>query len=126
MPGKNRTILIVDDDPRIQHVLAKRLKNHGFIPISAFTVAEGISKLKAGGIDLVLLDLGFVGADGADFLQIVKGLPAQVERPGIIVMSCYSDRDIIEYVIELGAIDFIAKPYDPARLMASVNEHLAV
>jgi DNA-binding response OmpR family regulator len=123
--AENKKILIVDDDPSVQFVVKKRLQKAGFECESALTVEEGLAHLKSNPPNLIILDLGFAGVDGADFLQSVKrwvGDDAKV--PPIIVMSCYNEKDIVDYVIDLGASDFIAKPYDPADLVSTVSEYI--
>lgn len=120
-----KKILIVDDDPSVQFVVKKRLKRAGFECEAALTVEEGLRLLKARRPDLIILDLGFAGVDGADFLQSVKAWmgPGAVVPP-IIVMSCYNEKDIVDYVIDLGASDFIAKPYDPSDLVSTVSQYV--
>lgn len=122
----NKKILIVDDDPSVQFVVKKRLKNTGFDCESAMTVEEGLEKLQSWEPDLVILDLGFAGVDGADFLQSVKSTQmADTKIPPIIVMSCYNEKDIIDYVIDMGATKFIAKPYDPSDLVSAVCQYVS-
>lgn len=121
-----KKILIVDDDPSVQFVVKKRLKKAGFECESALTVEEGLRLLKADKPDLIILDLGFAGVDGADFLQSVKTWMGSAEKvPPIIVMSCYNEKDIVDYVIDLGAADFIAKPYDPSDLVSTVSQYIS-
>ena len=121
-----KKILIVDDDPSVQFVVNKRLKSANFECESAMTVEEGLEKLQTWQPDLVILDLGFAGVDGADFLQSVKSTKmAETKIPPIIVMSCYNEKDIINYVLDMGAAKFIAKPYDPSDLVAAVNQYVS-
>jgi two-component system KDP operon response regulator KdpE len=90
------------------------------------TVEEGLRLLKTKRPDLIILDLGFAGVDGADFLQSVKAwMGPGVSVPPIIVMSCYNEKDIVDYVIDLGASDFIAKPYDPSDLVSTVSQYVS-
>lgn len=121
----NKKILIVDDDPSVQFVVKKRLKKAGFECESALTVEDGLNQLKKWHPDLIILDLGFAGVDGADFLQSVKKwMPEGEKVPPIIVMSCYNEKDIVDYVIDMGAVDFIAKPYDPSDLVSTVCSYI--
>lgn len=120
----SKKILIVDDDPSVQFVVKKRLQKAGFECASALTVEDGLQQFKALKPDLIILDLGFAGVDGADFLQSVRAWAGDEKIPPIIVMSCYNEKDIIDYVIDLGASDFIAKPYDPSDLVSTVSAYI--
>lgn len=123
---RNKKILIVDDDAGLQLVVAKRLKGAGFTCESALTVEDGLVLVREWQPELVILDLGFVGSDGADFIQSIRlWTPAGQKIPPIIVLSCFNEKDIVDYVLDLGACDFISKPYGPEDLVNRVRNHLS-
>lgn len=123
MPRK--CILIVEDDRDLQELLRKRLENKGFDCESAYTVESALNRLKENVPDLVLLDLGFQDANGTVFLNNARQwLPEGAELPPIIVLSCFNDKEVVDYVLDQGASGFLAKPYDPNVLVSTINEYL--
>jgi two-component system KDP operon response regulator KdpE len=123
--SESKKVLIVDDDPGLQFVVGKRLKSAGFECGAALTVEEGLEMVRNWKPDLIVLDLGFVGADGADFLQSVREWTDEGQKtPPIIVLSCYNERDIVDYALDLGACGFVAKPYDATDLVSQIRERL--
>src|SRR4030095_4543522 len=120
-----KKILIIDDDTHIQFTLRKRLTSKGFECTTAGSVANGLEKFRKSRPDLVLLDLGFPGPSGTAFLENVKeGLPSEAKIPPILVLSCYNDKEIVELVLNEGAVGFIAKPYDPNVLISTIQSFL--
>ncbi len=118
----SKKILIVDDDPDLQCLLKKRLENCGFDCVNAFSVESALAQIKETKPDLVILDLGFQNADGTAFLKnAAQWLPKGESAPPIIVLSCYNDDDIMDYVMDLGATSFMTKPYDPAALVSMID-----
>ena len=116
MPQATR-ILIVDDDPEIRDLLSGYLTGFGF-------VAEGVgdgeamrTALAAGAFDLVILDLMLPGENG---LTLCRELRAGGELPIIMLTARgeYSDRVV---GLELGADDYVVKPFDPRELVARIN-----
>lgn len=116
-----KKILIVDDDEGLQFVVTKRLRSAGFECASAQTVEAGLKMCKEWNPDMIVLDLGFMGNDGADFLQSVRQWAPNGQPPPVLVLSCYSDQDIIDYVMDMGATGFISKPYDAKQLIDHIN-----
>lgn len=124
----HKRILIVDDDPDLQSLLRKRLEHHGFQCSSAFTVESALEKLHAEKPHLVILDLGFKEVNGTAFLHIVhREWQAKQggEIPPIIVLSGYNEQGVVDYVLDQGAVGFLAKPVDPEVLLSTVNDFIA-
>lgn len=120
-----KRILIVDDDPDIQALLKKRLEFGGFACDSAFTIESALKKMGEENPNLVILDLGFSGADGTAFLKNVhQWLPKNHRAPSVIVLSGHHEQDIVEYVMDLGATAFLKKPFDPDVLLSMVNGYI--
>ena len=121
-----KKILIVDDDPDIQTALAKRLEAHGFACAAAESIEAGLKFLESETPRLIILDLSFQGANGTAFLQNAnQHLPPGVPVPPILVLSCFNDKDIVDYVLNFGAVGFISKPYDPKVLISTIQDYLA-
>jgi two-component system KDP operon response regulator KdpE len=124
---KKKRILIVDDDPDIQRTLKRRLGSQGYECTATGTVSAGLMKLREELPDLVVLDLGFPGPNGTAFLENAKNyLPAGSKVPPILVLSCYNERETMDYVLNEGASVFISKPYDPAHLNATIRSLLNI
>lgn len=111
------TILVVDDDEEIRNLLGEYLSNQGFKVVSALDAKEMDSQLSAHSVDLVLLDLRMPGEDG---LHVATRLKQAGDLP-IIIMTAIGDE--VEQVVglELGADDYINKPFEPRELLARVK-----
>jgi DNA-binding response OmpR family regulator len=110
-------LLLIEDDPAQRLLLAAYLRQAGFQVEEADNLAQAHARIGAVKPNLVLLDLNLPDGDGLDFARGLRKL----EVPMIIV-SCREEDRIIG--LELGADDFIAKPYDPRELLARVNNIL--
>ena len=74
---------------------------------------------------LIILDLSFAGASGIALLQnLARYLPDVKHRPPVVVLSAYGDPEIVDYVRDLGAVDFIKKPFDSQQIVSTVRAWL--
>lgn len=110
-------ILVVDDDREIRRLVAEFLGRHGFRVSQAGDGAQVTKALAAGRIDLIVLDLMLPGEDG---LQIIKRLRAGADIPVIMLTAMAEDHDRI-VGLELGADDYITKPFNPRELLARIK-----
>lgn len=110
-------ILIVDDDPEIRTRLGKFLRDHGLSVCEASRAGEATSVLQRGGIDLVVLDVMMPGDDG---LTLCRRLRADNDIPIILLTALSSDTDRI-VGLELGADDYVTKPFNPRELLARIR-----
>jgi two-component system OmpR family response regulator len=117
--GGNR-ILVVDDDVEIGRLLSRYLGGQGFEVVLAHDGAQLRASLAEGGIDLMLLDLGLPDEDGLSLLRRFR----QDWSGPVIVISGRGDS--VEKVIglELGADDYVAKPFDLRELLARIRSVL--
>ena len=119
---QKKRILIVDDDPSILDTVEKRLEHHGFFCDKADSVEAALKIAQEQELDLVLLDLGFPGTDGTAFLKnAFQQVSAHKKIPPILVMSCYSDKEIVDHVLQSGAVGFVSKPYDAKALVETIQ-----
>ena len=120
-----KKILIVDDDEDFQLIIRKRLESFGFFCESAFTVEEALEKLKETEPRLIILDIRFANTDGTAFLKNAKKwLPKGRNLPPIIVLSGYNEKEIVDYVLDLGAAGFLKKPFDSDTLVSMVKDYM--
>ncbi len=111
-------VLIVEDEPKIAALLQKYLQNSGY---QTHWIAEGhtaSSWIKANKADLVLLDLMLPGKDG---LEICKELQQQTPQTPVIMLTARVEEIDRLLGLELGADDYICKPFSPREVMARVK-----
>lgn len=115
--GAARRILVVDDDPDARWIMAEALVEHGFEVGEAENGAEAMKQFEARSPDLVILDLGLPGIGGLD---VLKWLRATNDVPIIVVTGRGAQPDRV-LGLELGADDYVVKPFDARELVARVN-----
>ena len=116
-PENRPTILVIDDDPELRELLEAYLSQQGF---DVVTVRDGLEMdaiFAEFQIDLVILDLMLPGEDG---LSIAKRLKQQNNLPIIIVSAQGDDIDRI-VGLEVGADDYVSKPFNPRELLARIR-----
>ena len=114
-------ILIAEDEERLSAFLAKGLRAAGF---AVTVVADGPSAVAVArdeDFDLLILDLGLPGLDG---LEVLRTLRAQGRRLPILVLSARDDTDVKVAGLELGADDYVTKPFRFEELLARVRARL--
>lgn len=111
------TILVVDDDPQIRDVLRIALGQAGFAVIEAANGAAGLAMAEQGNPDLVVLDIGLPEMDGR---EVCRQLRRSNEVP---VLFLTAEGDEIDRVVglELGADDYVTKPFSPRELVARLK-----
>lgn len=110
-------ILVVDDDREIRDLLARFLRKHGYRVDSAADGKEMWRLLEAGRFDLIVLDLMLPGEDG---LSLCRRLRAQSDTPVIMLTAIGEEMDRI-IGLEMGADDYLAKPFNPRELLARMR-----
>ena len=110
-------LLVVDDDPEIRHLLVEYFKRHGVRATAASDGVEMFKALEGGRFDLVVLDLMLPGEDG---LSLCRRLRAQSDLPIIMLTALGEDTDRI-IGLEVGADDYVTKPFNPRELLARVR-----
>jgi DNA-binding response OmpR family regulator len=112
-----KTVLVVDDEPRIVQLARDYLEHAGFAVIAASDGRSALQAVHARRPDLVVLDLGLPGLDGLD---VTRALRAEGNLP--IVMLTARDDELDKLLgLELGADDYITKPFSPRELVARVR-----
>ena len=124
MTGGQGAILVVDDDPLNRAILRRGLEREGHAVETADDGREALAALRAGGVDLVLLDIVMPRMDGFGVLEAMKTDPALHDIP-VIMISAVDDHESVIRCIEAGAEDHLPKPFDPVLLRARINAGLA-
>src|SRR3954463_6096183 len=118
MPELKTRILIVDDDQRLRDLLVRYLGGEGY---EVKAVADGQAMDKQLGrerYDLVVLDLMLPGEDG---LAICRRLRGQANAPAIVMLTAKGDEVDRIVGLEMGADDYLPKPFNPRELLARIN-----
>jgi two-component system NtrC family sensor kinase len=118
-------ILLVDDNPENLKVLAGILKPKGYIIRLAMSGMKAIKSIKAKAPNLVLLDVQMPGMDGYETCRVIKSHGEMAEIPIIFVSALTEVVDKIR-AFEVGAVDFIEKPFHFDEVLARVNTHLTI
>ncbi len=112
-----RSVLLVEDEPKIVQLARDYLERAGFRVGSASNGEQGLHQFRAGRPDLVVLDLGLPGIDGLDVLRAMR---REAGTPVIILTARGEESDRI-VGLELGADDYMVKPFSPKELVARVR-----
>lgn len=115
-----KRILVVEDNDANRVMLCRRLNKHGYMTVEAADGREAIEALGQRLFDLVLCDIMMPGVDGYAVLRHLKA-DAELARIPIIMISAVDEMDSIVRCIEMGAEDYLQKPYEPVLLYARVN-----
>ena len=113
-------LLVIEDDPALLFMLEAALSYGGFSSRSAATGLEAIDAFKSEQFDAVLMDLGLPDFDGGELLRIFRQMS---DIPIIIVSGRGAEQDKIE-ALDLGADDFVPKPFLPGELLARIRAAL--
>jgi two-component system phosphate regulon response regulator PhoB len=117
-------ILIIEDDPDIQELLALAFAGEGWKLLAAKTGEEGLALLGNEGADCVILDIMLPGMDGLAVLKKIMAGRADRPRPPVIMTSARGEEADIVAGLELGADDYVVKPYSPKVLIARIRAAL--
>mgnify|MGYP001565724567 FL=1 len=115
-----KKILIVDDEPDLAELVSYNLRKEGFEVSSASDGEEALKKIRKGNFNLVILDLMLPGIQGMELCRILRNDPKTKHLPIIMLTAKGEDVDKI-LGLEMGADDYIAKPFSPRELVARVK-----
>lgn len=113
-------ILVIEDDHNIGSLLTKGLRAAGFVVSLATDGNQGLQQALAGGVDLVVLDLNLPGQDG---LAVLEACRSRVATP-VLVLTARITLDARTRSFELGAVDYLAKPFYMEELVARIRARL--
>lgn len=120
MPARPPKILVVDDEPQIRVLLRATLGRAGYAIIEASTAREALNAKAIDKPDVVLLDLGLPDRDGLELVSAMRAEP----RSALIVISARDQTEQKVAALDLGADDYVTKPFDTEELLARVRASL--
>jgi DNA-binding response OmpR family regulator len=119
-PAKSQTVLVVEDEASIASFVSLYLKNAGYDVRTAATGSEALSQAAVGDVNLIILDLMLPDIDGIDVCRRIR---QRSEVP--ILMLTARDEDVDKIIgLEVGADDYLTKPFNPRELVARVKSIL--
>ncbi len=121
MTGKR--ILVVDDEAFITNLLRNGLSDEGFEVITADNGFEGILAVEEQQPDLVITDIMMPRVSGLEFLQALKNNAATRKVP-VILISAMDQIDMVEQGLDMGALDYITKPFKINEIIGKIRHHL--
>lgn len=116
-------VLVVDDDPDNREILKKRMMKMGLTVETAENGAEALAAMNPDRFDLILLDIDMPTMGGEEVIRNIKSHPKLKETP-VIMISASDDIDNVLHFVDLGAVDFISKPFNAALLSNRVRQCL--
>ena len=117
MENKKNHLLVVDDDDRIRNLLKDFLKNNNFIVSTAIDAEKAKTKLDFLKFDLIILDVMMPGKNGYELTKEIK----KNQRTPIILLTAKGEVENRIKGLELGADDYISKPFEPKELLLRIN-----
>ncbi len=114
---KNKTILVVDDEERMARFIRLNLEHDGFQVVEAYRGMEAMQKYRDALPDLVLLDVMMPDIDGFEVLQMLR----EISNVPVIMLTAKGEEDDRVRGLELGADDYVTKPFSPRELVSRVR-----
>lgn len=120
-------ILICDDQPDVVSALHFLLKGAGHKTVLTNSPKSALEAMEASPLDLVLTDMNFTRdtTSGHEGLELVERIRRRRDAPAVVVMTAWGDVDLAVQAMRRGAVDFVQKPWDNTRLLATVERCVA-
>ena len=113
------TVLLVEDDAQVRGLVARYLEREGLTAMGVATGSAGLGAIAAGDVDLVLLDVSLPDLDGWSILRRIRDQWG--DEPAVIMLTARSDEPDRVLGLDLGADDYIVKPFSPREVVARVK-----
>ncbi len=118
---RNQTILIVEDDREVLDLLIRILLNKGYTAMKAESGSQALHVAARIRPDLVILDLNLPDCNGIDVLEQLKAIDEAIQ---VIILTGYGSREAARSAMEIGAFDFLTKPFEVHELCSAVQKAL--
>lgn len=119
-----KTILITEDEPHMRRLLEFTLAKTGARLVTAGSGEDALAQAAAGGIDLLVIDVGLPGMSGLETVSALKARPEHFRLP-VIMLTARGQTDIKEAAAAVGVNAFYTKPFSPTELAATARALLA-
>jgi DNA-binding NtrC family response regulator len=121
-----RTVLIIDDNPAVGEALSLLLSLHDIRPLVALTPEDGLATLARQSVDVVIQDMNFTadttsGEEGVELFRAIRQRHADLP---VILLTAWTHLETAVELVKAGAADYLAKPWDDAKLLATVENLL--
>jgi sigma-B regulation protein RsbU (phosphoserine phosphatase) len=123
--NENESLLLVDDNPTNLQVLYQTLETTGCKLLVAKNGETALSIAQKASPDLILLDIMMPGIDGFEVCRRLKAIPTTAAIPVIFLSALTDTKDKVQG-LQLGAVDYVSKPFQPDEVIARVNTHLTI
>jgi two-component system KDP operon response regulator KdpE len=117
MPSNRKLILVVDDEPRMIKFIRMNLELEGYRVSGATNGLEALEKVREELPDLVVMDVMMPGMDGFETLELIR----EVSNVPVIMLTVRADEEDIVKGLELGADDYVTKPFSPRELASRIK-----
>src|SRR5882757_445102 len=117
----NQRLLVIEDDTRLAGMLTDYLRQNGYQVVHAPDAQRGLAALHSDSFDLLLLDLMLPDADGLELCRRLRGESNGKPAVPIIMVTAKGDPTDRVVGLELGADDYVAKPFEPRELLARIR-----
>ncbi|MBN9542860.1 MAG: response regulator [Alphaproteobacteria bacterium] len=118
---KHKNVLVVDDDNRIRSLLSKYLAENGYFVMSAENASTAIDLLNSSAIDIIVMDIMMPEESGINLTARIRNNGKSIP---IIMLSALSDADNRINGLEIGADDYLTKPFEPKELLLRIEKLL--
>ncbi len=120
---KKKVVLLVEDEPDIAEVLRMTLEKEGFRMDWCASGEQALERVRQGGVDIVLLDILLPGVDGHEVCRRIRKDVATADIPVIMLTSLTDETDLV-VGLDMGADDYISKPFSNKELLARIRAAL--
>ncbi len=119
-----QSLLVVEDDEIVREVVARTLRARMYNVTTAVSGEEALALIRSTVYDMIITDVNMPGMDGFSFVKSVRATPT-LGQPEIIFMSSSDDRALFKRAMNVGACDFLVKPFSPSELAEAVTTRLS-
>ncbi len=114
-------LLMIEDDARLAGMVGEYLRQSGYVLAHAGDGESGLAMLQDAPVDLVILDLMLPGIDGLEVCRRIRALPGEDARVPVLMLTAKGDPMDRIIGLELGADDYLPKPFEPRELLARIR-----
>jgi DNA-binding response OmpR family regulator len=117
----NQHLLMIEDDVRLAHMVSEYLGQSGYVVSHAGDAQTGLASLQTNAADLVILDLMLPDMDGLEVCRRIRAFPGALAHTPILMLTAKGDPMDRIIGLEMGADDYLPKPFEPRELLARIR-----